>query len=366
MKKLLSILLALMLLVPAALAESPENIVVGPGRMYVYTENGKSLNVRSEPRTGDNVVGHVKYGGAVDVVSFLDGWAEIVWGDSLAYVQSRFLQWYEPKEKPTPTEDPNAEEKAKLRNELASEADIEPLTLQVHATRSSGWVNMRSEPSKLGKRVDSLPDGTGLKADGATTNWYRVTNPANGKAGYVHKNFVIVIPTPDPVIDTTADIGKLSVNGVFDLQCTVPDGYTIQVISAQKTRIIATLVADDAAKPQMVLTVAFDEMYAGVDRMNDMSAEDLETLKKSYTDMNEVEFSEAETGEGTKLLVAKETGEDEDFVSFLSVYKGYTVEFVLTPNPAAADQTLTDDQIQKCVNFLTGLQFIPAAGTGEG
>jgi hypothetical protein len=120
------------------------------------------------------------------------------------------------------------------------------------------------------------------------------------------------------------------------------------------------------------LGATVEEALARLEEIKDLfkmpkgQAEDLETLKKSYTDMNEVEFSEAETGEGTKLLVAKETGEDEDFVSFLSVYKGYTVEFVLTPNPAAADQTLTDDQIQKCVNFLTGLQFIPAAGTGEG
>ena len=357
MKRLLSVLLVLMLLVPSALAVGP----LGPGRMYVVTDNGKSLNVRSEPRSGDNVIGHVKYGGAVDVVEFYDGWAEISWGDTTAYVMSRFLQWYVPQDKPQPTEDPNAKEKAKMQKELDSEVSIDPLMLQAHPTRSSGWVNLRQEPSKNAKRLDSFADGTPLQAFGETTNWYHVTNPMTNKVGYVHKNFVIVMPQPEPVpVETTADLGKLSVNGVFDLQCKIPEGYSLQIMSSQKTRIIASLIADDAQKPQMVLTVVFDEQYADVDRMNDMPDEDLETLKKTFTVLNEIEFSEAQTGEGTKLLVAKEAGEDEDYVSLISVYKGYLVEFVLTPNPAAADQTLTDDQIQKCIDFLTDLQFVPA------
>ena len=33
--------------------------------MYVYTDNGKSLNVRRDPMTGDNVIGSLKYGEAV-------------------------------------------------------------------------------------------------------------------------------------------------------------------------------------------------------------------------------------------------------------------------------------------------------------
>ena len=121
-----------------------------------------------------------------------------------------------------------------------------------------------------------------------------------------------------------------------------------------------TLVAEDEQRPQMMLTIAFDEMFANVDRMNDLSAEELETLKASFTDLNEVEFTEAETAAGTKLLVAKETGNDEDFVSIISLYKGYSIEFVLYPNPKAASQVLTDVQIQTGIEFLSNLDFIPA------
>ena len=362
MKKLLAVLLVLALLIPMiAAAESPG--LIGLGKMFVYTSNGKSLNVRSTPETGDNIIGHVKYGGEVNVVGFYGDWAEISWGDTTAYVQKRFLQWYAPKDKPQPqpTEDPNAEEKAKLQHELDSEVAINPITIEVHATRSSGWINLRQEPSKISKRLDSFADGVQLQANGETDNWYRVTDPRTNQPGYIHKNFVTVVSQPEPVtVETTDSLGTLNVNGTFDLQCRIPDGYKLQIMSSQKTRIIAALIADDVQKPQMVLTVAFDEQYTGIDRMNDMSDEDIETLKQSFTALNEIEFSEAQTGEGTKLLIARETGEDEDYVSILTVYKGYVVEFVLTPNPEAAEQTLTDDQIQKSIDFLTELQFVPA------
>ena len=93
--------------------------------------------------------------------------------------------------------------------------------------------------------------------------------------------------------------------------------------------------------------------------MNDMSADDLAVLESSFTSMNEVEITYKETGYGTKLLVAREIGSDEDFVKILSVYKGYFVEFTMTPNPNTASKILTDDQIQAAIQFLTDIIFEP-------
>ena len=76
--------------------------------------------------------------------------------------------------------------------------------------------------------------------------------------------------------------------------------------------------------------------------------EKISSLKKIYT------------AAGTKLLIARETGNDEDFASIISLYQGYSVEFVLSPNPNAADQKLTDEQIQAGISFLSDLNFIPA------
>ncbi len=45
----------------------------------------------------------------------------------------------------------------------------------------------------------------------------------------------------------------------------------------------------------------------------------------------------------------------------MTLYKGYAVEFVISPNPNAADQKLTEEQIRTAVNFLSDLEFIPVS-----
>ena len=362
MKKLISILAAVALLLTLTVSfASAEEGSLGLGTMFVYTENGKTLNVRSTPETGDNVIGQLKYGAQVNVIGFEGGWARITYLGGPAWVQNRFLQWYAPGPKPTPQPDPKPDPDTEQMNaELNSEVSIPQTMMQAQAKRSTGWVNMRVNPSKESTRVQTCPDGAQLFAFAETTNWYHVTDPATGNSGYIRKDFLKIVPVEQPVVDEETRIGTLNVNGEFMLQGKIPEGYKLQVISARNTRIIATLVAEDESRPQMLLTVAFDEMFADKERMNDLSAEEIETLKASFTDMNEVEFAEGETAAGTKLLIARETGSDEDFVSIISLYKGYSVEFVLSPNPKAAEQKLTDEQIQTGIDFLSNLDFIPA------
>lgn len=358
MKKLIALLLAAVLLSFTAVSVA-EGIIGGPGPMFVYTENGKGLNVRSAPVKEDNIIGSLPYGSQVDVTEFNGEWATIRWGNSYAYVQSRFLQWYQPEAKPTPapTDDPDSGE-AELRNEVP----INSLLLQVQASRVSGWVNLRIAPSQETRRVEALTDGTELVAFAETPNWYHVTNPATGNTGYIHKNYVVIVPVPapSPVVDEVTRIGTLNVNGEFQLQCKVPEGYKLQVMSARGSKIVASLTSDDVSRPQMILNVAYSEMYANVERLNDLSEEEMNTLKASFTDLNEVAFSETETTSGTKLLIARETGSDEDFVSIITLYKGYSVEFLLAPNQDAAQPVLTDAQVQTAIDFLSNLNFIPA------
>ena len=68
------------------------------GTQWVYTDNGKGLNVRSAPSAGDNIIGSLKYGAEVTVVEmYKNGWAQILWEQNaygefgVAYVQRRFL-----------------------------------------------------------------------------------------------------------------------------------------------------------------------------------------------------------------------------------------------------------------------------------
>ena len=363
MKKLLGLMLVLALLLPVAAGLAGG--LVGPGTMFVCTANGKSLNVRSTPRVEDNIIGHLKYGAEVHVSEFQGDWCVIDWGDTCAYVQGRFLQWYAPKEKPQPdpAEKEKKEKEAKREKEIASEKDVdEPFMIQVVATRSSGFINMRKGPSSLDKRIEACPDGTPLEVNGETDNWYRVTDSRNGKSGYIFKQYTKLLPAPvQPAdTDTEAQLGRLNVNGRFTLQCKLPEGYKLDVLISTSSRIIGAVLPTDSKKPRMLLTVAYDEMFADRESLNDLTDEEVETLKASFTDLNDVEFSEMETSHGTKLLVAKETGDDADFVDFISLYKGYSVEFVLSHDTEAEDQTLTDEQIKMCVDFLSDLDFVPA------
>ncbi len=376
-KRAVSLLLAAVLLLPAvsaALAESQTlEEILGidpadwPRTMYVYTESGDKLNVRRQPWIGDNIIDQLEYGAEVTVegpVVINADWYAIRHpkGDGgIAYVMGRYLVNARPEDADTREEkERNLEE---LNRQLASERTVErPFTIAVRATRVSGWINFRSGPGVAAERLFSLPDGRLLRVTGETESWYRAVDSETGTAGYISKNYVTVLtPSVREEAPAKEQMGKLNVNGEFALQCRLPEGYTMQLINSQGNRIGALITPEDTEKPILQLSVAFDEMYAGVDRMNDLSEEALKALEETFSEMNDVEITYRNTAYGTKLLIAREVGDQEDFVDIMSVYKGYSVEFVMTPNPGARDQSLTGEQIQMCVDFLSELDFVPAA-----
>ncbi|MBR3740384.1 MAG: SH3 domain-containing protein [Clostridia bacterium] len=378
-KQIIAFLFAAVLLLtalPAVLAEEegPEgkpmtieemmglNPAEWPKTMYVYTENRGKLNVRSEPKSGDNVIDQLEYGTEVIVESPViinPEWSCIrskKAKDGIAYVMTRYLKNSRPSDA-----DKVAEEKAnkeELNRQIKSERALEqPLLLAVRASRASGWVNFRVGPGVAADRIASLPDGRELKAIGETDKWYQAIDSETGKTGYISKNYVTVLGAvkEEPAKE---QMGKLIVNGEFALQCQLPEGYSMQLINTLGTKISAFITSEDPEKPILQLSIAFDELFADVDRMNDLSEEALRGLEESFAEMNEVEISYTETAYGTKLLIAREVGDDTDFVDILSVYKGYSIEFVMTPNPEAKDQTLTDAQIQMCIDFLSEVDFV--------
>lgn len=357
---LLSLILAAMPTIASA---------AGTSIMYVKTENGKPVKVRSEPRKGDNVIGSAPYGHSVLVdwsYAGNDGWFRVVWGSmGDGYIMARYLVDYNPGKAPSPSKaEEEKAEKQKLDKEIKSEKDVAtPFYIAVRPSRSSGWVNFRTGPSSTTARIRSLTDGTELIVEGETTNWYRARDPETGKVGYIFKKYTAKLAKQYVTEKETAGgvqkLGSLNVNGEFDLTCKIPDGYSLQVVNVRGDKIIASVTSEDMTKPQMYLSIAYDDLYGDVDRMNDMSAEDLALLEATFQEMNDVEISYRETGYGTKLLVARETGSDTDFVDILAIYKGYFIEFNMTPNPKAAVQTLTEQQIRMCIDFLTDVDFNP-------
>ena len=156
-------------------------------------------------------------------------------------------------------------------------------------------------------------------------------------------------------------IGTISINGAFTLQCGLPEGYHPVPTSVTPEQVTAAIRSDDPLAPVMYLSVAYDEKYYDVDRMNDLTPEELTQLEETYIEEDpEVEITYGETGYGTQLLIARHETEELDFIAFFSIYKGYCVEFVLAPSEQAEDRNLTEEQLRLSIDFLTDLDFIPA------
>ena len=156
--------------------------------------------------------------------------------------------------------------------------------------------------------------------------------------------------------------GTIRSHGEFTLTGILPDGYRIVPFELSDDAILSRIVSDDPTQPQMVLSIAYDETYAGVERLNDADDETLAMLEKTFTDTDPfADITYDETAYGTRLLVCRTQTETSDSLVFLSIYDGYFVEFAMLPGEEAAEQKLTDEQVANCNAFLTGLDFVAGA-----
>ena len=145
-------------------------------------------------------------------------------------------------------------------------------------------------------------------------------------------------------------IGTLNVNGAFDLKCTIPEGYAIDIGQADTTQIFADINSQDKAKPSMTLTIAFNELFSGIERLNELDGAALAALEQTFRAEDDVTISYRNTEHGTKLLIAELKGR---YVDFYTIYKGFEIEFLLT----AGTEPLTDAQTDMVVSFLSDLDF---------
>ena len=383
LKKALVWVVMLMMLVPLLTSMVPETYASGSSIMYVKTSNGKSIKIYSEPSKKSSNIGRVGYGDAVEVdwsYAGNDGWSRIllgVAGHPYGYIQTRYLTDKDPGpyKKPTkapktpkPTKDPKKEaeelkkQQEELNKELKSEKEVTPYYITVNPTRASGWINFRVGPSTITSKITSYPANKELIVLGETKTWLRAKDPDTGKIGYIYKKYTAKLNKQVVVAEEAAGtekLGKLSVNGEFEITCKLPQDYKLQVVDVRGENIIASVTSEDITKPQMYLSIAYDELYGEVERMNDLSDEELAVLEDSFKEMDQVEIEYRQTGLGTKLMVVREVGNGQKFIDILSVYKGYFVEFNMTPNPNAAVQELTEEQIETAIQFLTDVMFEP-------
>ncbi len=179
------------------------------GTQWVYTDNGKSLNVRSSPNTGDNIIGSLKYGAEVTVIQMYDnGWAQILWEQNqygefgAAYVQRRFLVNHKPSSQPVqPTATPAsgtssdtadyAKAFSSMNAEFKSAKKVAaPYTVVARPSRASGWVNLRWAPTTEAERIATCKQGKELTVLSELKNWYQVQDPETGMIGFISRQYV--------------------------------------------------------------------------------------------------------------------------------------------------------------------------------
>ena len=160
--------------------------------------------------------------------------------------------------------------------------------------------------------------------------------------------------------------GTIRVNGEFTLKGVLPEGYKIIPFELDDDSILSYIRSEDPTKPEMTLAIAYDETYSDVERLNDLDDEALAVLEKTFTDTDPyADITYDETAYGTRLLMSRTTSDTYDSLTAFSIYKGYFVEFTITPGKVAVDQKLTDEEIAQSNYFLSELDFVEGAEEPE-
>lgn len=190
-KRVIPLLLALALLmltfVPAATAAGITK--------YVYTRNGKPLNVRAWPSVNSSLLGTIPNGSAISVENYTTDytWAVIRYNGQTAYVMTQYLVDGSPVTPVTPTPSGGSPQGLiySLENELRTYHVVSPYTVVAKPVRATGWVNLRYIPSTECCHAENLYANTQLTVIAETANWLQVRKNDNGVTGYVMRQYTI-------------------------------------------------------------------------------------------------------------------------------------------------------------------------------
>ena len=152
-------------------------------------------------------------------------------------------------------------------------------------------------------------------------------------------------------------LGVVDVNGAFELKCALPEGYSVEVLFNETQYCLASVNPKDAAKPTLMISVAYNELYSNVEQINDLDEETLKNIENSFREEDDVEINYMETAYGTRLMVVKEVSDGVDYLDFYTICKGYEVELVLIHTTDGETIPITDEEIQMAIQFLSDMDF---------
>lgn len=159
-----------------------------------------------------------------------------------------------------------------------------------------------------------------------------------------------------------ADKQTVTMTGSFSVKYNkLPEYYTMKVLHQDENTFAAEIESSDASKPILVLSMAYSDEWAEVKTLADASEEDIAAVKDDFYAVTELDegdliFDYAETGLGTKLLVAR--SKDGEAGAIYCIYMGYEIEVDMFPG--ADKKPITDDDLKTVITFLTDIEFTPA------
>lgn len=162
----------------------------------------------------------------------------------------------------------------------------------------------------------------------------------------------------------TKSMGVLKVNGAFDITYSpLPDDYILSIYQQNDMTIIANIQSEQKTLPMMGLVIAYNDMWAGVERLNDVSEEDMQVIRGYFSEeYQDPVFDIRETSFGTKLLTVMSPSSLDAYV--YTIYRSHEIEIHLIPGEE--QEALTDADIERVVAFLSDMQFVPVEAQPAG
>ena len=198
MKKTISMLLALILLLTAfCVIGSAEGKI-----MYVKTSNGGKLNMRSEPKSGNNIITQIPYAATVIVLAEYDKtWSIIEYAgiSNPGYVQTQFLSDKMPESYSGETL-PNRAVYQSFTNMKMDRW----YSAKVQTLKGGKDVSLRWSPTSNGTVMRKIAVGEIVTVIADGKNWKQVLDESTGMVGFMPSKYLVKVPNPTPVLTVEA------------------------------------------------------------------------------------------------------------------------------------------------------------------
>lgn len=151
--------------------ESPETLPAIGQTMYVWSQDGGSVNLREEPSTLSTVLTLIPYGSTVEKLAEYGSWTRVEYRDWTGYILSSLLMEQEPEQSET-TPDHN--------ESLPTETAV--------VNTSFDSLNLRAAANAYSLVVTAIPKGAKVSVLSRGMEWSQVS--WNGFAGYVMSQYL--------------------------------------------------------------------------------------------------------------------------------------------------------------------------------